>query len=118
MMGLAVVVTVVCRRSRDASVRESGVVLVGRIGVFVDGRRGASLFRDGRRERSSSGCRSNDIANADDGWRGGIVTKVEWFVNWRDELQAASSFCAQPPGDGRLMSGLSRASSAVSGRNR
>ena len=79
MMGLAVVVTVVCRRSRDTSVRESGVVLVGKRGVSEDGRRGASLLRDGRRERSSRGCRSSDIANADDGWRGGIVAKAEWM---------------------------------------
>lgn len=76
-MGLAVAVTVVCRRSRDASVRENGVVLVGRRGVFGDRRRGARSWSDGRRERSSRGCRSIDIGAADDGWRGGIVIEVE-----------------------------------------
>lgn len=77
MIGLAVVVTVVCRRSMDASVRESGVVLVGRRGVSEDGRRGARLWSDGRRDRISRGCLSSDIdtADDDDGWRGGIVPK-------------------------------------------
>lgn len=65
-MGLAVVVTVVCRRSRDARVLESGVVLVGRRGVSGDGRRGARLWRNGRRERSSKGCRRIDIGAAND----------------------------------------------------
>lgn len=73
MIGLAVVVTVVCRRSRDASVWESGDVLVGRRGVSEDGKRGARLWSDGRRERSSRGCRSRDSDVGDDGWRGGIV---------------------------------------------
>lgn len=80
-MGLAVAVTVVCRRSRDTSVRDSEVVLVGRIGLSGDGRRGARLWNDGRRDRSSRGCRSSDIGTADDGWRGGIVPKVEECVD-------------------------------------
>lgn len=95
-MGLAVAVTVVCRRSRDASVRENGVVLVGRRGVSGDRRRGARSCSDGRRERSSRGCRSIDIGAADDGCRGGIVIEVEGWVYLRGELQTASSFCEQP----------------------
>ena len=44
MIGLAVAVTVVCcRRSRDAREWESGVVLVGRIGMSWDARRGLRL---------------------------------------------------------------------------
>ena len=43
MTGLAVVVTVVCRRSRDARVLESGIVLVGWRGMSWDGSRGARL---------------------------------------------------------------------------
>ena len=43
MMGSAVAVTVVCRRRRDASVRDSGGALVGRRGVSGDDRRGLRL---------------------------------------------------------------------------
>lgn len=93
MIGLAVVVTVVCRRSREASVRESGVVLVGRRGVSGDGRRGARWWSDGKRERISRGCRSSDIGAADDGWRGGMVPKVKRRVDSRCELQTAGPFC-------------------------
>lgn len=81
MMGLAVAVTVVCRRSRDTSVWESGVVLVGRRGRSGDGKRGARLWSDGRRERSSKGCRSRDVGSAIDERRGGIVSEVEGCVN-------------------------------------
>lgn len=72
-MGLAVAVTVVCRRSNDASVRDTAVVLDGRRGVSGDGERGTRLWSDGISERSSRGCRSSDIGAEDDGWRGGII---------------------------------------------
>ena len=69
MTGLAVAVTVVvvCRRSKDASVREIGVVRVGRGVASRGGRRGARSLSDGRRERDSSGCRSSDMRDVDDG---------------------------------------------------
>ena len=72
MMGWAVAVTVVCRRTREASVRGIDDVLDGRRVVSRDGRRAARLGSDGRRERISRGCRSSDIG-VRDGWRGGIV---------------------------------------------
>ena len=98
-MGLAVVVTVVCRRSRDASVWESGVVLVGRRGVSGEGRRGARLWSDGRTERISRGFRSSGIGAADKGWRGGIVP-IEGCVDPGGEVQNASSFWAPRSVDG------------------
>ena len=98
-MGLAVVVTVVCRRSRDASVWESGVVLVGRRGVSGEGRRGARLWSEGRTERISRGFRSSGIGAADKGWRGGIVP-IEGYVDPRGEVQNASSFWAPRSVDG------------------
>ena len=73
MMGWAVAVTVVCRRIRDASVRGIDDVLDGRRGVSGDGRRGARLGSEDRRERSSRGCRSSDNGVRDDGWRGGMM---------------------------------------------
>ena len=102
MMGLAVAVTVVCRRSKDASVRGIGVVLVGRGVASSDGRRGARLGSDGMRERSSRGCRSRDNGEVDDGWRGGIVAQG---LDARRELQNAGSlfFCAQPSDDGAVV---------------
>lgn len=70
--------------------------------MFGDGKRGARLLSDGRRERSSRGCRSSGIVTADDGWRGGIVAKVEGCEDSRGELQAARSFCEQPSIDGAV----------------
>lgn len=97
MIGLAVAVTVVCRRSSDASVRETGVVLLGWRGLSGDRRRGARCLKDGRRERISRGCRSSDIDVADDGWSGGIVPKV-WIPGESCELQV-------PPARRRMLKG-------------
>ncbi len=99
MMGLAVAVTVVCRRSKDASVWEIGVDLVGRREVSGDGRRGARFWSEGKRERSSCGCRSSEMGIADDGWRGGMVPRC----GPGEVVQTASSFCAQAWADGAVV---------------
>ena len=67
MIGFAVLVTVLCRWNRDARVRASGAVLVGRRDESGGGRRGARSWRDGSRERNSRGCRRTDIGAAGDG---------------------------------------------------
>lgn len=90
MMGFAVVVTVVCRWSKDASVWEIGVVLVGRRAASGEGRRGARLCSDGKRERSSRGCRSSASGADVDGRRGGMVCKV-WMVDESCKLQVPSA---------------------------
>ena len=73
MMGWAVAVTVVGRGISVASVRGLDEVRDGRSGFSGEGRRGARLGSEDRRERSSRGCRSSDNGVRDDGWRGGMM---------------------------------------------
>ncbi len=70
------VIVVTCRRNSEASDRgiesSDGNVRVGGRLIFE---RGASLCRDGRRERRARGCGIEESASADDGRRGGMMLK-------------------------------------------